>query len=268
MIKKIEHFWKGLSSDRTQISALPPNEYGDRFIKFMAGVTMSSEEAERDQHDREAAAAAAALEADLGEDSHLDGQRHSSSNVPPQPSYLPPAPPALRSPRSPEPNPTLEKAMRKATKKEKNMAKEDLVPERVIRPLAQELSNVQPKGNSHPALPVVEESAEAASVISGMSGMSGMSARSQEDAASSNRPFTPSPMETPGILRSDGFTDLGPHGMGGRGPPTPPKSSYLAPRFEGGRSRSGSGESMGQGMRRVISRDSLDKDLPPLPQAN
>ncbi|KAI1865590.1 hypothetical protein JX265_007913 [Neoarthrinium moseri] len=259
VIKKIEHFWKGLSSDRTQISALPPVEYGERFIKFMAGVTMSPEEAERDQRDREAAAEAAAAseEADVA---HHDSQRN-SQGAPPVPTYLPPAPPGMRSPKSPEPNPTVEMALRKATKKEKNVAKEDEVPERTITTSS---ANAQGKGNAHAVLPVVEETAEAASIVSGIS------ARSHGDHASGNRPFTPSLMETPGTMRADGFTDLGPHGIGGRGPPTPPKSSYLDPtaRFEGNRGRSDSGASTGKGLRKVISRDSLEKDLPPLPQGH
>ncbi|KAA8645460.1 1-phosphatidylinositol-4-phosphate 5-kinase [Aspergillus tanneri] len=46
-VKKIEHFFKGLSHDRTQISPVPPEGYGDRFINFIKGITMSKEEAER-----------------------------------------------------------------------------------------------------------------------------------------------------------------------------------------------------------------------------
>ncbi|KAJ5463522.1 hypothetical protein N7475_008466 [Penicillium sp. IBT 31633x] len=45
--KKLEHFFKGLSHDRTQISPIPPESYGDRFINFIKGITMSKEEAER-----------------------------------------------------------------------------------------------------------------------------------------------------------------------------------------------------------------------------
>lgn len=253
MIKKIEHFWKGLSSDRTQISALPPQEYGERFIKFMAGVTMSAEEAARDQLEREEAAAAMAA-ANEAEASH-------QSSAPPAPTYLPPAPPGMRSPQSPEPNPTIEKATRKATKKEKDVAREEELPDRMIGTTTSSTTvNTQGKANTHAVLPIVEEMAEAASV----------SGRSRGDSASGNRPFTPSPLETPGTRRSDGFTDLGPHGIGGRGPPTPPKTSYLDPEaaYDGNRSRSGSGASMGKGLRRVISRESLDKALPPLPQGN
>jgi 1-phosphatidylinositol-4-phosphate 5-kinase len=217
MIKKIEHFWKGLSSDRTQISALPPEEYGDRFLKFMSGITMSPEEAARDQRDRVAAAAMTLSSA----------EKHS---VPPMPTYLPPAPPDMRSPTSPEPNPTVEKALRKATKKEKDVAKEEQVPERKMT------TSVAPstgRANSHTVLPVVEESAEAAS----------LGGRTRSESSIESRPFTPSPRG-----RQDGFTDLGPHGIGGRGPPTPPKTSYL------------------ESTKARVSREDLDKALPALPQ--
>ncbi|KAJ5219856.1 hypothetical protein N7468_009060 [Penicillium chermesinum] len=46
-VKKLENFFKGLSNDRTQISPVPPESYGDRFINFIKGITMSKEEAER-----------------------------------------------------------------------------------------------------------------------------------------------------------------------------------------------------------------------------
>ncbi|KAK8088417.1 Phosphatidylinositol 4-phosphate 5-kinase its3 [Apiospora hydei] len=260
MIKKIEHFWKGLTSDRTQISALPPEEYGERFIKFMEGVTMSSEEAERDALDRENAIRLAEAEAEEEQIGH--NLPHPHSAPPAAPGYLPPAPPGLRSPRSPEPNPTLEKASRKAFKKEKDVAKEQDVPDRKISTASPLGSNAQGKGNSHTVLPVVEETAEAGSV----------SGRSREEQhTSAGRPFTPSAMDTPSVTRPDGFTDLGPHGIGGRGPPTPPKSSYLNTSGGGGygRKRSGSGasgaSSIGSIPRGRLSKDSLDKALPPLP---
>ncbi|KAI1377879.1 SAICAR synthase-like protein [Hypoxylon crocopeplum] len=247
VIKKMEHFWKGLSNDRTQISALPPEEYGERFIKFMSGITMSEEEALRDAHDREAAAALSSAEMERAKLDTL--QVPGSSSAPPAPSYLPPAPPGVRSPNSPEPNLIIEKALKKATKREKDVAKEEQVPERKIT------TAVSPGGrsSSHAVLPVVEETAEAGSV----------GGQSRADSASGSRPYTPSE-------RQDGFTNLGPHGIGGRGPPTPPKTSYLEPDsgFEEGRKRSGSsGRSGGvRFLRNRISRDSLDKALPPLPK--
>lgn len=47
MVKKMEHFWKGLSNNRNQISPIPPVAYGDRFLNFITAITMSKEEAER-----------------------------------------------------------------------------------------------------------------------------------------------------------------------------------------------------------------------------
>ncbi|KAI1385752.1 SAICAR synthase-like protein [Hypoxylon trugodes] len=248
VIKKIEHFWKGLSADRTQISALPPEEYGDRFIKFMSGITMSAEEAARDALDREMAAALSSAEMEQTKQDAL--QVPGSNSAPPAPSYLPPAPPGMRSPSSPEPNLTIEKALRKATKKEKDVAKEEQVPERKITTAVSPGS----RANSHAVLPVVEETAEAGSV----------GGRSRGDSASGSRPYTPSRVE-----RQDGFTNLGPHGIGGRGPPTPPKTSYLDPEASYDEPRR-SGSSGGSGgfkfLRHRFSRESLDKALPPIPK--
>ncbi|RYP05494.1 hypothetical protein DL764_003754 [Monosporascus ibericus] len=230
LIKKIEHFWKGLSSERTQISALPPHQYGERFINFMSGITMSPEEAERDARDREAAAAA--METARISTGGVEEPRRSSAQALPAPTYLPPAPPGMRSPNSPEPNPTVEKALKKATKNEKDLAKEDQVPDRKI---TTSITSTMGRSNSSAVLPVVEETAEAGSL--------------RGQSRNGPRPFTPS-------QREDGYTDLGPHGIGGRGPPTPPKTSY----FDVGRKRAGSGGE------KTINRDSLDKALPPLPQ--
>ncbi|KAH0534110.1 hypothetical protein GP486_008932, partial [Trichoglossum hirsutum] len=47
MIKKAEHFWKGLSHPKAQISPIPPESYGERFLHFITGNTKSKEEAER-----------------------------------------------------------------------------------------------------------------------------------------------------------------------------------------------------------------------------
>ena len=46
-MKRAEHLWKGLVSDKHQISPIPPEEYGERFIQFITSITMTKEEAER-----------------------------------------------------------------------------------------------------------------------------------------------------------------------------------------------------------------------------
>lgn len=50
MVKKAEHFWKGLSQNRTQISPIPPVAYGDRFLNFIASITRSKEEVDRENN--------------------------------------------------------------------------------------------------------------------------------------------------------------------------------------------------------------------------
>ncbi|KAJ5395472.1 uncharacterized protein N7487_009775 [Penicillium crustosum] len=57
--KKLENFFKGLSHDRTQISPIPPESYGERFINFIKGITMSREEAERRREEAEASTSGA-----------------------------------------------------------------------------------------------------------------------------------------------------------------------------------------------------------------
>ncbi|KAL4953363.1 hypothetical protein BDW69DRAFT_184564 [Aspergillus filifer] len=53
-VKRIEHFIKGLTNDRTQISPIPPEGYGDRFVNFIRRITMSKEEADRQQQSQAA----------------------------------------------------------------------------------------------------------------------------------------------------------------------------------------------------------------------
>ncbi|RMZ79426.1 hypothetical protein DV738_g3311, partial [Chaetothyriales sp. CBS 135597] len=49
LVKHVEHFWKGLKDDRTKISPIPPQAYGDRFLEFITSITMTKEEADRRQ---------------------------------------------------------------------------------------------------------------------------------------------------------------------------------------------------------------------------
>lgn len=48
-VKRAEHLWKGLSNNKSQISPIPPEGYGDRFVKFITGITMTKEEVERER---------------------------------------------------------------------------------------------------------------------------------------------------------------------------------------------------------------------------
>ncbi|KAI4168022.1 MAG: hypothetical protein LQ343_006729 [Gyalolechia ehrenbergii] len=53
LIKRAEHLWKGMSNDKSQISPIPPEDYGDRFVKFITGLTKTKEEAEREPRSTE-----------------------------------------------------------------------------------------------------------------------------------------------------------------------------------------------------------------------
>ncbi|EDU45863.1 phosphatidylinositol-4-phosphate 5-kinase 1 (PtdIns(4)P-5-kinase 1) [Pyrenophora tritici-repentis Pt-1C-BFP] len=50
-IKRMEHFIKGIANTESQISAIPPERYGDRFIKFISAVTKTREAAEREKRE-------------------------------------------------------------------------------------------------------------------------------------------------------------------------------------------------------------------------
>lgn len=214
MIKKIEHFWKGLSSDRSQISALPPQEYGERFYSFVEGVTMSQEEAARAEIARQEAIMAAERERVSSWNSSM--RRRSNSNVaPPAPSYNPPPPP-------PAGNNTVTQAAHAHI--ESQPSTEDEVPDRIITTKRETSSNA-----AQAILPVVEEAAE-----------SSASARSRADSA--GRSITPA--------ASNGAPD--------QPPPTPPKSGFVSLK------NVDSGYS--DRLKPRFSRESVNKDLPPLPQ--
>ncbi|KAK4192305.1 hypothetical protein QBC35DRAFT_246153 [Podospora australis] len=287
IIKKLEHFWKGLSSDRSQISALPPHEYGERFINFINGVTMSHEEALREAQARDAEMiAAAAAEERQRVGSWSSSMRHRSSHaIPPVPTHQPPPPPIASplSPLSPAAEETVRRAEEEARKTEANGFSEDSVPDRTLRTTASAPPKTHgptspPMGERRETtiLPIVEEAAESGST-GNRSGRSHISSTDDSDY----RPLTPA---KDGIESQPGFGN--PllreriRGDPGRPPPTPPKtghgygsilksdsvdSGYGVLGGNGGlRSVSGSQKSLHG--KSSLGRDSLDKALPPLPK--
>ncbi|KAI4161040.1 MAG: hypothetical protein LQ342_005203 [Letrouitia transgressa] len=48
LTKRAEHLWKGMSNNKSQISPIPPQNYGERFVKFITGLTKTKEEAVRE----------------------------------------------------------------------------------------------------------------------------------------------------------------------------------------------------------------------------
>ncbi|KAH8880321.1 SAICAR synthase-like protein [Thozetella sp. PMI_491] len=304
IIKKLEHFWKGLSNDRTQISALPPQDYGERFINFISGITLSPEEAGREAQARDAALAAqaAAAEAEGRERVASWGsssrRRSSIAHVPPSPNYQPPPPPTAAGMPS-EIDSTMHKAEQEARKTEKHGATEADVPDRILKtastaavvgasslarhgqaPSSPAAERKDPIPSQTAILPVVEEAAEGAST----GGRSRHSHISSIRTESDGRPLTPA---KDGEEMQPGFGNplLGGHGSlsKGRGPPTPPKTAghgaFLKPESADsgygvtgastalvGGLKSATGSQKSLGVRPQISRDSLDKALPPLPK--
>ncbi|KKA26994.1 hypothetical protein TD95_000545 [Thielaviopsis punctulata] len=96
-IKKMEHFWKSLNNDKTKISAIPPEEYGNRFFGFIEGITMSPEEAQREEIRQQEAAEAAALARANERTSTWGSRNRGSTAAPPMPTQAPPPPPPGRS---------------------------------------------------------------------------------------------------------------------------------------------------------------------------
>ncbi|CCJ29873.1 unnamed protein product [Pneumocystis jirovecii] len=47
VVKRIEHFWKGLSHSKAQVSAIPPSGYASRFLKFISSIIKTPQSVER-----------------------------------------------------------------------------------------------------------------------------------------------------------------------------------------------------------------------------
>ncbi|PFH62892.1 hypothetical protein XA68_11211 [Ophiocordyceps unilateralis] len=217
MIKKIEHFWKGLSSDRRQISALPPDEYGDRFFNFIEGVTMSAEEASERalRRDQEAAEAEA----------QEMGSHH---GIPPMPDHQPPAPPVSSPTR--QGRETLDMASKELRRTAAKGVSEQDVPERTLRAAAPAAGDQRDSLQHEPILPVVEEAGEL--------------------SRAGRSPVSPPPTGPPPTCHAQLKTESSDSGYGGAGNGN----------GKGNVSRDGSLK-----MRPRLSRESLNKRLPPLP---
>lgn len=150
-VKKAEHFWKGMSHNKTQISPIPPEAYGDRFIKFITGITMSREEAEREKQSNEQAGLS------------LDPQRHSSHGL-----------------SRNSIDRVMDRAEKQAHKSEVDGAREGDVPERTLNSVRSP-SAERTNGLAGAILPVVEEVGEAGST-------GGRSGRSRDESVLNEKP--------------------------------------------------------------------------------
>jgi 1-phosphatidylinositol-4-phosphate 5-kinase len=156
----MEHFFKGLMNPESQISAIPPERYGDRFVKFINGVTKTREAADREKREE---AANAANDPQLSGLNITHQERESSGMV-------------------------MEKAEAQAERSSQRGASEEDIPDRSMHILR---SPSAERGELGTALPVVEEAIESSST-GGRSGRSTESsfhpqasrpANSQEDRA-------------------------------------------------------------------------------------
>jgi 1-phosphatidylinositol-4-phosphate 5-kinase len=136
----MEHFFKGLSNQESQISAIPPERYGDRFLKFISGNTKTREAAEREKQQE---AANAINDPQLTGINLTQRDRISTERV-------------------------MEKAEHQAERSRQHGASEEDVPDRsmhIVRSPSAE------RGELGTTLPVVEEAAESSST-GGRSGRS------------------------------------------------------------------------------------------------
>ena len=228
VIKKIEHFWKGLSHDKTQISALPPEQYGDRFYNFIEGITMSPEATLRQAQERDQENARASTDRLSRNPGHK-----SSQDIPPMPTHQPPIPPIGRV-ASPEGRETVEMASQAAQKTERQGASEEQVPARTLRTLATtSIDGEESFGES--VLPIVEQTGAGAHHHSNQ----------RPFALSTNKPLPPT--RAP--------------------PPTPPKPQnlFMPESVDHGPAVANNGKGTMKLLHK-FSRESLNKTLPPPPK--
>jgi 1-phosphatidylinositol-4-phosphate 5-kinase len=144
MVKRLEHFWKGLSSPESQISAIPPERYGDRFIRFISGVTKTRERAEAEKEQQ-----------CLHGSERLNLAIHDIEGTINDPKLS-----GVNILRSPDQNPAgTDKVMRKAEKqaeKSRRHINEDDIPDRAIGAVR----SPHPENENMITLPVIGEAAE------------------------------------------------------------------------------------------------------------
>jgi len=185
-VKKLEHLWKGLSHDKKLISPIRPEPYGDRFIRFIEGVTKNPEEAAREAQAAPPRTDSKPLSTRGRNTASLDSTRRRSISQ--------------HMHKTNTNNPTIQRNENEAMRSERHLdAGDDLEPRQIttVRSPSAERSG----GMQGQILPVVEEMGEASST-------GGRSARSRErderpltpakDDSPSNRPLTPPKDYSPG----------------------------------------------------------------------
>jgi 1-phosphatidylinositol-4-phosphate 5-kinase len=238
-----------MGGNESQISPIPPERYGDRFIKFISGMTMSRERAEHVRLSR-------TLEAATGlilppgiqppiDDPVLGGINMRQDNNNPPGTHR-----------------VIEKAERSAERSTRRGADEKDVPERMLGALGRD----EPDGA---VLPVIGEAAESSSQVSRTPPPHPTPKASYENFSRQRKSYPKAlpivgnanmPSESVGEVppptppKPDGAFEEreGRPSWGGGPPPTPPKDDKFRGRL--------SGESHGR-----LSVESRDKELPSLP---
>lgn len=168
LVKRAEHFWKGLSSNESQISAVPPDRYGDRFVKFITGITKTREAADLEKAEQQG---------DTRRQSEILSDPRSSGASARRSSQDPPGTSKV-----------MEKAEKQAEKSKRQGADESNVPSKKLTSARSPSAERGDPGGY--TLPVVEEDVEGQST----GGRSGRSGRSNEP---SPQPHAASQRATP-----------------------------------------------------------------------
>ncbi|KAG4441914.1 hypothetical protein IFR05_002598 [Cadophora sp. M221] len=171
-VKKLEHFFKGLSQDKKLISPISPEPYGNRFIEFIEGVTKSPEEAAREAQEAAQHPVPHTNSTSNRNTTSIDSGRRSDGQYPR---------------RSSNANATIQRNENEAIKGEKKGEDESHRPDPRMITTARSPSAERSGGLQGQTLPVVEEMGEASST----GGRSGRSWGSRRDESDDARPLTP-----------------------------------------------------------------------------
>ena len=156
LVKRVEHIWKSMSAPSTQISPIPPEAYGDRFVNFITAITATEEEARRSQAARQSENGVGPFDMQAKQRHHsvsLDGALRSSRE-------------SGERGRSPAVERTMEKAYKQADKTTRPGAHEAAPPVKTVSAVRSPSAD-RGGGNLGTILPVVEEAGEAASTGAG-----------------------------------------------------------------------------------------------------
>lgn len=268
---------------------------------------MSPEEAQREAEEKQNAEAVAAAEKSKQRVPSWNsaGRKSSSNNIPAAPTHEPPPPPGRGSGAiSPQAEETIRRAEHVASKAEKHGHTEQGVPERVIKTTGTASGGIfpsiaaatapsmmgtgNPVSNTHDAanqaiLPIVEEPSEGStngehdhSANRSGNGMAGPNGRPVTPSGSGNPAISnmrepsrapPTPPKTSGSMAGNGSA----FGHGKRLTKPESADSGIGVHEMMGRARSGSQVSKSSekgSVKGQMSRESLDKALPPLPAVN